>query len=393
MSEQTQIDSSSTLQQSLRIYRIEPLGLVLSGWLHLPLYVIWFLFVILYFGILLILHHVVGTQPPTNLGDIFRLPPIYFYYPNLIAIMYDLVGHPLLLVLLIFFRDHISSQFAELERSGFIREKSTTSRIARAFRFLGTNSRVQTLLIIIVPLLVAVVGLGVDVVVWSPKDTPGSYAVLVSSLGRYGRLAAFAQLVYIFVVLGNYEYSFSLHLNHPDGCSGLAPFGKLAIAGYTYLFVFAMMQAVGSAAGSSGFEKALNAIGLGSFAYLWILFPLALILIFDRLIYRPHRVLKELQLQYLRVASAAWTNYHQQLTSSIVGAVEQSKTPLTNKASFHFGDDLELLNVWERLNKYVEEMHTWPIPKRVFPTIAILANPLIPMLLPVVVDVVKSRLP
>jgi hypothetical protein len=348
----------------------------------------------LYFGVLLVLHSIAGTPRPTDIGDLFPHPSTFFYYPNFIAITYDLVGNPLLLALLIFFRSYLFNQFVQLEQSGLIGEKPTTSRINRLLYLLGTNSRVQTLVAVVLPLLVAALGLVVDVIVYSPQGAPSQYSVFLSLLGRYARMAALIQFIYVFVILGNYKFDFRLHFNHPDKCSGLAPFGKLAIAGYIYLFVHAMMQAIGTAAGGTAFERALRSI-TGSFAlvYLWILFPIAAIFIFSQLIHRPHRVLRKLQEQYLGNASTDWTNYHQQLTSRIAGAVEHSKMPSDDRDDRRFGNDIELLEVWAKLNKYVEDMHTWPIPKRRLGAIAVLGNPLIPILLPIVVDVVRDLLP
>ena len=385
---------SHGLQQFLRVYQIEPIGQLSSGWLRLPLPVVWFLFAVLYFGVLFILHRLVGTPRPTNFGDIFRHPSTFFYYPNLIAIAYDFMGNPLLLVLLVFFRSHIPTQFVRLEQSGFISEKSATSRVNKLLHFLGTNSQAQTLMAVILPLLIALLGLIVDVMVYLPQGAPSQYAVFLSLLGRYARVAALVQFVYVFIIIANYKLDFKFHFNHPDECSGLAPFGKLATSGYAYLFVHAMIEAIGTTAGGTAFERALRSI-TGSFTlvYLWILFPIAAIFIFSQLIRRPHCVLRKLQEQYLWNASTAWTSHHQQLTSSIARAVEQSKTPLAARANYHFADDLELLEVWAKLNKYVEDMHTWPIPKRTFRIIAVLGNPLIPVLLPIVVDAVRNFLP
>jgi hypothetical protein len=389
-----QIDSGtpSTLRQSLRIYQIEPIGYVLINWLRLPLPIIGGLFVFLFFGILFVLHSVAGTPQPPTFADIFRLPAT-FYYPNLIAVTYDFVGYPFLLTLLIFIRQYIPRQFIHLEREGLIKERPTTSRIAELLRFLSGDRRVQTITVIVAPVSVAFLGLLVDIRVSAPMGRPAMYAMFLSMLGRYGILVAFIQLSYILIILSNYAFDFRLHLNHPDQCSGLRPFGNLAMSSYSYLFALAMMLAVGTFASATYFDRAVRSMaGSAALAYLWILFPLALIVIFEQLIYKQHRVLRQLQDQYLQRSSTSWTEYHQQVTSAILGFVESSEAPLLDKADFSFSDDLEILEVWAKLDRYVTDMHTWPVPRHTLRTIVVLANPFIPILLPVVADAVRKLL-
>ena len=394
MLEQSKLDSSHAMGHYILVYRIEPMGHVLLGWLRLPLTVIWFLFVFLNFGIRLIMHSIVGTPRPASFRDIFRAPSTFYYYPNLIAITFDLIGIPLIITMLVFFRDYIPEQLTRLEQSGLINEKPTTTKMTRTLHALSTNNRIQFIAIAIIPFLVAILGLFVDIWLFSPQDAPAIYALFQSLFGRYARMAIVAQIIYVFLILSNYRFDFRLHFFHPDECSGLAPFGSLAIAGYAYLFIHAMMQAIGTVAGGTGFERVLtSATGSVALIYLWLIFPIALSFIFSNLIYKPHRILQKTQSQYLWNTSTAWTKYHQQLTSSITRAVDRSEKPFADKSNFNFSDDLELLEIWSKLNKYVEDMHTWPIPKRTFQTIAILANPLIPLLLPVVVDVVRNLFP
>jgi len=223
----------------------------------------------------------------------------------------------------------------------------------------------------------------------------GTYAVFLSMLGRYGILVAFIQFAYVFIILSNYTFDFRLHLNHPDQCSGLRPFGNTALPAYWYTFALAMMLAVGTLASGTYFDLAIRNLTGSSFAllYLWVLFPIAVIAIFNQLLYKPHCALQRLQGQYLRRSSASWTRYHQQIASAIYGAVESSESPLLSTIDFDLSDDLELLESWEKIDKYIANMHTWPIPKRTLRAIAISANPLIPVLLPVVADVIRRVLP
>lgn len=391
---QTEADSDRTLQRILQIYQIEPIGYILLGRLHVSLSLIWSFFVLLCFGVLLILHGAVGTPKPATSGDIFKLPSTFYYYPNLIAITYDLIGIPLFLTMLVLSRDYIPKQFKTLRKNSLIVEKTPKSKISKILLSSSSNSVLQLLVIAIFPFLIATIGLLADILVFSPQDTPALYSTFLSFLGRYARSSIFVQIIYIFVVLSNYKLNPRIYIGHPDGCSGLSPLGKLAILAYIYLFTNAMMQAIGAIAGGGGLVRAIGStIGSSSLIYLWLLFPLALIIVFSQLIYKPHDALLEYQRQYLYNISINQTDYHHQVLSSIETAVKQSKTSLADKTSYHFNDDLELLEAWTKLNRSIEEVHTWPIPKRTFQFIAVLANPLIPILLPIIVDVVKNFLP
>jgi hypothetical protein len=382
------------MDQYLRIYQLELIDRFLVDRLHLPLFLMWLLFVFLYFGVLLILHSAIGTPGPANLKDVFRNPSGSFYYPNLIAATYDFIGNPLYLTLLLFLRRHVPHQFRQLQENGFIVAKSPTSPMTKFFHFLGSNDRAQKLAMIVYPIAATIIGTLGAAFAFLPQTTPGRYALWLTALSIYGRAAVLVQLIYIFVILGNYQFDFRLHLDHPDGCSGLAPFGELSIAAYSYLFITAMILAFGTLAGGTPAEIILRSTSIsGAFVYLWLLFPLAVMIIFVQLIYRPHRALRELQRQHLLIGSAAWTDYHQQLLSNVLGAAKKSTAPLADRGRYHFSDDLELLEVWAKLNKYVQDMHTWPIPRRAFRIIAILVNPLIPILLPLVGELVRGWLP
>jgi hypothetical protein len=386
---------SDEWEQLFRVYQIEPIGWLLSVRFQPPLLVVWLLFVVLYFGVLFIMYGLAGTPQPPHFSDMFRQPSASSYYPNLNAIAYDVVGNPLLLALLVFFPRQIPAQFAQLKQSGFIDLKPATSWMDKALHYLGTKRRIQRLTVIGLPLLAALLlRLFVDTGPFSPQAMPSLYTEFLSFLGRYGRAAALVQFGYIFITIANLELKPEFHFNHPDECSGLAPFGRLATLGYAYLFVHMMVEAIGITTGDTAFGRVVGSIS-GPYApvFLGILFPIAAAVIFGQLLYAPHCVLRKLQEQTLLDVSTAWTKYHKQVTSCISEAVRQSNTLLTAEADHRFADDWELLETWTKLNKCIEDVHTWPIPKRTIRIVATLGNPLIPVLLPLVVDALKNFLP
>ncbi len=215
------------------------------------------------------------------------------------------------------------------------------------------------------------------------------YCVFLSFVARYAGVAVLVQLGYVFLILSRYDYAFRLHLNHPDKCSGLLRFGRLALAAYAYLFVFAMMQAVGT----TSLERLLGgADGIGALAYLWIVFPLALLFVFGTLAYRPHLTMRRLQMDYLVPATAAWTDYHQRISASIDAEVTRTAALLSEETWSQIRDDLALLEAWAKLTKDVQDMHTWPVSKPVIRLMAVFVNPLWPMLLPLVIAWVTALL-
>jgi hypothetical protein len=369
------------MEQILGVYEIEPMGRLLVGRLRLSLPALWLLFAFLYFGVLLILHTIVGTPTPSSPAAIFQYPSASFYYPNLVAMVFDLVGNPTLLLVLMLFRSYIPWQLKQLEEAGLLKDKQARVRASERLYSMASKPRIQLAAVVLIPVAVAVLGLVVDVVIYAPQGAPEWYGVILSLMGRYARVAVAAQLVFLFIILGRYQYSAKLHLNHPDGCSGLLPFGRLALAVYAYLFVFAMMQAVGI----SAFERVLHSIvDWRSLANLWIVFPVALFFVFRELLWRPHHSMRKLQTDYLLNASASWTDYHQRIASSVASEVRRSTAPLSEKASTHIDDDMVLLDTWAKLDADIEQMPTWPIPKRTFRLFAIFLNPMVPILLPVV---------
>ncbi len=394
-------ESPNILSKLLQVYQIEFFGRLLDKLPFPPSPpLIFLLFVFLNFGGRLIIKSLLGTPWPSSFEAIFQpADPAAYYYPNLTAIMNDLIGTPLMVTLLILFRSYIPNQFEQLKQSGFIEEikeiedKQAPSIIARYLHFFGTATKGQKLAIIGFPLAFGILGIVADI--WNPAQSNlhEAYALGQSFVGRYARMVIIVQLVYVFLILRSYNHKFKLYLSHPDGCSGLHPYGNLAVAGYIYLFIHAMLQAIGTLGGGTGFERALRTfVGSWALIYLWILFPLVIIFIFSELLYKPHSELQKIQKQHLLKSSLTLTDYHQKLTSSIIETIEQTEAPLTDKTRFHFNDDIELLGIWSKLNKYVEDMHTWPIPKRTFRFLAIFANPLIPILLSTMGEALRNLL-
>jgi hypothetical protein len=386
--------TTGEIHQYLRIYEIEPLGWVLADWLHLPIPVIGGVFAFLYFGVLLVLHNIAGHPLPTNLRELFHHPSTHYYYPNLIGIGFDLIGNPLFFVFLAILKHYIPRQFVKLEQDGLIKERRSLSCLARFVRFSARNRRAQIIAMIVIPVVVSSSSAVLSIWVLQPADTPGKYAIFLSLLGTYAKSVVVVQLVYIFLILSNYSLDMKLNLAHPDHCSGLAPFGNLAMAVYAFLFFLAMFQAIGTSAGGGALEKTvINISGSVAYLYLWFLFPLAILYVLDQLLYTPHRAMRDLQRRYLETSSRSWTSYHQNILASLLRVIEVSEDPLIGKTNLSFGDDLELLETWARLDKYVTEMHTWPISKSTFRTIAILVNPLVPILLPGIVSFIRFLFP
>jgi hypothetical protein len=390
--EQNPNQDTSELKQYLGLYKREWIGQVLVDHLHLPLPVIGGLFSFLYFGVLLALHSTTGHPLPINLSQLFSLPTDSFYYPNLIGIAYDLIGNPLIFVLLVSMRDYIPRQFFQLEKDGLIHRTSSNSRFKKFVEKVSNKPTFQFIVITLIPLLFSSIFAVIDIVIYRPTDIPAQYAVILSWLGRYAGLAILIQITYLFLVMNNYALNVKLNLSHPDHCSGLAPFGNLAIIIYEVFFIWAMIEAVGISAGGSAWQRAITSIsGPFTLIYLWILFPLAVLYVFDQLVYRPHRAMCELQENYLGSSSHAWSNYHQNIKSEIMTAVNTSQIPLTSKSQHQYSDDLEMLEIWEKLDKYVADMHTWPISNYTLRMLAIFVNPFVPILIPIIVDIFISK--
>jgi hypothetical protein len=50
-----------------------------------------------------------------------------------------------------------------------------------------------------------------------------------------------------------------------------------------------------------------------------------------------------------------------------------------------------MLEIWAKLDKYVADMHTWPISNYTLRMLAIFVNPFVPILIPIVVDIFISK--
>jgi hypothetical protein len=359
----------------------------------LPLPVIGGIFSFLYFGFLLALHNTAGHPRPTNLNEVFSLPTGSYYYPNLIGIAYDLIGYPVIFVLLVIMMDYIPRQFVQLEGDELIHRTPSHSRSRRFVEKVLCKPHYQIVAMTVFPLLFSSIFAVIDILVYRPTDIPWQYSIFLSWLGRYADLAILVQIAYILLIINSYTLKVRLNLSHPDHCSGLAPFGNLAIIIYAVFFICAMIEAIGIAAGGSSWQKAITGVS-GQFAliYLWILFPLAVLYIFDRLVYRPHRTMHDLQKNYLEISSQAWSNYHQNIKSEIMTAVKTSQIPLASKSHHQYTDDIELLETWAKLDKYVADMHTWPISNYTLRLLAIFVNPFVPILIPAVVDIIVSKI-
>jgi hypothetical protein len=386
--------TTSNIRQDLGIYKREFLGWLLADRLHCSAPIIDGIFISLYFGVLLVLHAIAGHPLPASFGEVFSLPTAFYYYPNLIGVVFDLIGNPFLYVLLVIFRSYIPHQFIQLEQDGLLEEKLSLSRRDRFTQFLLRNRRIQFLAMSVLPLAAGLLFGFVDFRVYQPMDIAAKYAIFLSFIGSYTNMAIIIQLAYVFLILGRYTLNARINLTHPDQCCGLAPFGNLAIAIYTTLFVWAMITAIAISAGGMAWQKVVtSASGPATLIYLWILFPLAILLIFNRLVYQPHQAMRALQQEYLLAASKAWTNYHQNIRSSLTTAVKTSQASLASKSRYNYSDDLELLETWAKLDKYVADMHTWPISNSTVRLIAVFVNPILPIVIPAVTEFLFARLP
>ncbi len=381
------------IEQYLKIYEVEPLGQILVDRLRLSKTVIFSIFVFLYFGILLALHNMAGHVPPATFKELFSHPTSRYYYPNLIGITYDLIGNPLLFVYLAVIRHFVPHQFMKLEQDGLIKARLPLSRLTRLAQSINSNRPTQIIIVTILPLIISLLLAIQSINVYQPADTPARYAIFLSFLGTYARLVIVVQLIQILVILRSYSFNLKLNLSHPDSCSGLAPFGHLAIIIYAFLFFSALFLAIGTSAGGSALERTItSATGSFTLIYLWLLFPLVSIYIFEQLVNRPHQALVKLQREYLESFSQAWTEYHKNILSALQKSVETSKSSLFKKRNYNFSGDLELLQTWAKLEEHIANMHTWPISKSTFRILATIVNPLIPILFPVIVGVVESLL-
>ncbi len=377
------------MRRYLRGYKFEPLCGVLVDRLHLSALIIGLIFAFLYFGVLIILHAIAGHQLPANLQELFSHPEGSYYYPNLIGVAYDLIGHPLFFVFLAIYRIYIPKQFLKLEQEGLIREIPASSYLNRFFRFIGTNRRIQIAIFFVFPSLVSVGLTILRLRVYQPATAHDWYSILLSLIGTYAIIVVFVQIAYIFIILNNFSSTPKMNFAHPDNCGGLAPYGNLATAVYSFLFLSAMFQAVGTGGGAVE-TTAVTIIGSSAYLYLWVLYPLSVLYVFERLIYKPHKDLYELQRQYLEPSSLGWTSFYQRIRESLRKIIDSPENSISKNLDQKFNKDIELLETWTQLDKHITDVHNWPISKASIRLIAIFVNPLLPILLPFIISFIKS---
>jgi hypothetical protein len=109
-----------------------------------------FLIMFLVFFIpLAVSHRLVGDYPPQSLGEIFSLaPPSHYYYPDLNALLFDMLLHPAAfatLVYFVLFLNEKGNQYLSNAEAGFI-----TTRKSRSTRF--WINIVNFLIVIVLPI-------------------------------------------------------------------------------------------------------------------------------------------------------------------------------------------------------------------------------------------------
>jgi len=75
-----------------------------------------------------------------------------------------------------------------------------------------------------------------------------------------------------------------------------------------------------------------------------------------------------------------------------MATIKTSQVPMSSKAQHSYSGDVELLEIWEKLDKYVADMNTWPISKSRLRLMAIFVNPFLPIMIPAITEFVVSRL-
>jgi hypothetical protein len=328
---------------------------------------------------LLALHSISGTQLPAKLGDVFQYPSQRFYYPNILGVAYDIIGNPIQFALLVFFSNYVPAQFMMLEKEHVLQLKPVPANI---YLWLCQNRFAQIVMGIIVPLSIAIWGVVVDMESFgSTGGLPGIYGVFLSFLGRYVRTAIIIQLLYVFLILNLFYITPKFSLNHPDGCSGFSPFGNLGFAIYIFLFIFALTEAVVTAIALAN----NNSASFTAFVYLWILFPVITAFVFDGLIYKPHAVLRTARDNLLLESSRDWNGFYQKVISGLGKFSTENK-----EQAKQLDENIKILEHWRKLDLYTNDMHVWPISKQRLQFISTLGSPFIPILLPAIVESLKS---
>jgi hypothetical protein len=214
---------------------------------------------------------------------------------------------------------------------------------------------------------------------------PGLYGVFLSFLGRYVRAAIIIQIIYIFLILNLHTINSKIHIHHPDECNGFAPFGNLSCAIYFFLFIFALTQAVVTAITiASG-----NVTNIAMLVYLWIVFPIATLFVFEKLVYQPHKVLQDVQKRSLLDSSLRWNGYYLKATTDLEKWISNGGKDDAPQLSVV----LQTLDDWKKLDAHMADVNTWPISKNTLRVLSTLTNPFLPVLLPAVVEIFKNVLP
>lgn len=368
------------LKQYLRAYEVEPLGKLLVDRLHLPAPVIGAIFAILYFGVLSILHGIAGTRSPSSFRELFQHPSTVFYYPNLLGITFDLAGNPLAFAFLGFIRHFVPSQFGVLAQDNVLVKHDLRSSTARRLHKIASGKGFQLAAVVLLPAFLGV-WYGIQFGVYrQPAHLADQYAVLLGMLAVYAVWTVIVQLAYIFVILHAYSLNLQLKPICGDLGSMLRPLGNMAVAIYAFLFLWAMLRSVIlSVEGGPFAANPRNISALLSFLYLWLVFPASILVVFEQLVYRPHRLLANIRRQYLQESSAAWMTWHRQIHGELLDLARTGKQAWQ---SGNFDDKIKLLEDWAKLDSYIAEMNTWPLPRSAFRAIAFFVNPLVPLFIP-----------
>jgi hypothetical protein len=190
-----------------------------------------------------------------------------------------------------------------------------------------------------------------------------------------------------------------LNVAHPDRCGGLSPFGNLAIATYLFLFFNGLLASFGTYGGVGPYAegsafvqftlKDLGVFGQISSVFFVLLYPLTIIIVVDQLLYKPHSALENYRQEYLKSLSMKWTKIYENILQNLDLVAERSHSPRKTQLKDIEDTQIENFDQWLRLEKYILDMHTWPIPKSVFGFIALFLNPFVPLLIPLIQEIGK----
>ena len=384
--EQTRADH---LGEYLRFFKMEPLGKLLADYLKLSITSVGVIFVLLYFGVLLILHARLNHPFPQDVNQLFSFSATRSYYPDIVGIFLDLIGSPLIFVFLVAFRRYIPHQFTRLVKNNLIEPKFESNR-KKTVNSLLRNRKIQIILTAL-PILFTLILIPADPRLYSQRNIVIDYEIFLTHIARYAVVALFLEILYVFIIFQYYAISPRLNPLHPDNCNGLSPQGNIAIMIYSILFLEAMIQAIGTLEGGGIFQQLLiSTFGNISLIYLWLFFPLFSIFVFVKLVYNPKKQVQNLQQEYLTDSSESWTDYFLKTRTNIISHVETPPVQAGKNLNHDFSKDVEILEIWQKLDKYIVEMNVWPIPRNTTKRIAILINPIIPILIPIMIEFLKQ---